>query len=86
MNITTSESFGYGKFYVSDNFTEGSLAISADNWNGGVDTDLDGMPDDWELRKDLDPDDSTDRAIYGLSPEYTNLEVYINSIVETTCK
>lgn len=177
VNITTSQSFDYGKFYVSDNYTEESVVISADNWNGGVDTkaaidsvradspykhiairqqpardafesvllhagaslardsvdtriirevrtgtacfgrqfrgggngiidsqddvggwpelisaapssdtDLDGMPDEWELRNKLDPNDSADGAIHGRNPEYTNLEVYINSIVEKTCK
>ncbi len=51
-----------------------------------VDTDFDGIPDDWELKNNLDPDDPADGAIYGVKQEYTNLEVYINSIVEKTCK
>jgi len=177
VNITTSMSFDYGKFYVNDNYTEESRTISDDNWNGGVDTealidsvrtwlpfkyvpimqqtaqeafesvlmhagaslvrdsvderiirevrtgtasfgklfrgggkgiidsqedvggwpelisipppmdtDHDGMPDDWELKHHLDSDDSTDGAMFMLNPEYTNLEVYINSLLKATCR
>ncbi|NDV79553.1 pectate lyase [Dysgonomonas sp. 511] len=47
-----------------------------------ADTDGDGIPDEWETKKGLDPKDKTDGAKYNLSPSYTNLEVYLNSIVE----
>lgn len=49
-----------------------------------ADTDKDGMSDEWELLKGLDPEDKSDAIKYNLSPEYTNLEVYINSLVEAT--
>ena len=172
VNITTSMSYDYGKFYVIDNHTESSTVVSADNWNGGVDTeaiidsvragepfehipikhqtaqeafesvlkhagaslvrdavderiiqevrtgtasygtqfrgggkgiidsqsdvggwpvlnskpapadtDGDGMPDNWEVKNHLNPNDSSDGQILMLNQEYTNLEVYINSIV-----
>lgn len=175
VNITTSMSYDYGKFYVSDNHTESSIVVSDDNWNGGVDTeadigsvrasepfehipivqqtapeafksvlqhtgaslvrdsvderiieevrtgtasygtqfrgggkgiidsqsdvggwpvlntksapedsDIDGMPDDWEVNHNLNPNDSSDGALFMLNQEYTNLEVYINSIVKET--
>ena len=45
------------------------------------DTDHDGMPDSWEREKGLDPN-KDDSALYGLSKEYTNLEVYMNGLVE----
>ena len=45
------------------------------------DTDLDGMPDEWETRNGLNPEDKKDSAQYKLSQQYTNLEVYINSLV-----
>lgn len=48
------------------------------------DSDGDGMPDSWEKSKGLNPEDSRDGAIYNLSPDYTNLEVYLNSLVEKT--
>lgn len=46
-----------------------------------IDTDRDGMPDDWELANGLDPNNPGDRNLKTLSKEgYTNVEVYINSI------
>lgn len=48
-----------------------------------VDADADGMPDAWELKNKLNPQDGTDGAKYNLSSQYTNLEVYMNSLVET---
>jgi hypothetical protein len=44
------------------------------------DTDRDGMPDDWEIRMGLNPERRDDR-LYDLDPNYTNLEVYFNSLV-----
>ena len=45
------------------------------------DTDKDGMPDEWEKNNGLNPNDITDGAKYSLNAQYTNLEVYINSLV-----
>lgn len=45
------------------------------------DSDGDGMPDEWEKKNNLNPNDPSDGAQYGLSKEYTNLEVYLNSLV-----
>lgn len=45
------------------------------------DTDKDGIPDYWEEAHGLDKN-TDDSAKYNLSKEYTNLEVYINSLVE----
>lgn len=52
------------------------------------DTDGDGMPDEWETTYGLDPNDATDGATKTLDPLgwYTNLECYINSIVEPIMK
>ncbi|MBP5135744.1 MAG: pectate lyase [Paludibacteraceae bacterium] len=48
-----------------------------------TDTDRDGMPDAWETANGLNPNDASDRNGTDLSTEgYTNLEVYINSLVE----
>lgn len=46
-----------------------------------TDTDQDGMPDEWETEKGLDPD-TDDSANYDLDESYTNIEVYINSLVD----
>ena len=47
-----------------------------------ADGDHDGMPDAWETSQGLNPGDPSDRN--GLTPSgYTNLEVYLNSLVPT---
>ncbi len=46
-----------------------------------VDTDGDGMPDQWEKDHHLNPNDPSDGTQYKLSTEYTNLEVYLNELV-----
>jgi pectate lyase len=46
-----------------------------------ADTDNDGMPDEWEKKNKLDPANAADAVGYTLDKGYTNVEVYINSIV-----
>lgn len=46
-----------------------------------TDSDSDGMPDEWETANNLNPNDKKDAVLYTLSQEYTNLEIYINSLV-----
>ncbi len=48
---------------------------------GPVDTDKDGMPDEWETKNGLNPG-RADNNEYKLSKEYTNIEVYINGLVK----
>jgi hypothetical protein len=55
----------------------------------GFDTDKDGMPDEWEIANGLDPNNAADAKTYTLDTEhqwYTNVEVYINSLVEDIMK
>ncbi len=47
-----------------------------------VDTDKDGMPDDWEKRNGLNPNDASDASGNKLDKHYTNIEVYINSLIK----
>ncbi len=53
-----------------------------------TDTDQDGMPDAWETANGLNPNSSSDAALYSLDSKgyYTNIEVYINSLVEEMVK
>jgi len=44
------------------------------------DTDGDGMPDEWEIKNGLNPNDASDAATYKLDKAYTNIEVYVNGI------
>lgn len=46
-----------------------------------TDTDADGMPDAWETARNLNPNNASDRNNNTFSSNYTNLEVYLNSIV-----
>jgi hypothetical protein len=48
---------------------------------GLKDSDADGMPDDWEIKSKLNPSDASDSGKYSIDKSYTNLEVYINSLV-----
>lgn len=45
------------------------------------DSDGDGMPDKWEIENGLDPN-KDDSYLYSLNNEYTNIEVYINSLTD----
>lgn len=45
------------------------------------DSDSDGMPDDWEQANNLNPQDGSDAVKNTLHKHYTNIEVYINSII-----
>lgn len=47
-----------------------------------ADSDGDGMPDAWEGKNKLNKDDATDGARFGLNKKYSNLEVYLNDLVE----
>ena len=53
-----------------------------------LDTDGDGIPDEWEIANGLNPNDDTDGNLYTIDARgwYTNLEVYANSLVENIMK
>lgn len=52
------------------------------------DTDGDGIPNDWETANGLDPNNAADGALTTIDTKgwYTNVEVYINSLVENIMK
>ncbi|WP_306416827.1 pectinesterase family protein [Fulvivirga maritima] len=45
------------------------------------DTDGDGMPDGWESKHGLNPNDASDAQGHQLDADYDNIEVYLNSLV-----
>ncbi|MFV0536672.1 MAG: hypothetical protein ACK5M3_04780 [Dysgonomonas sp.] len=47
-----------------------------------LDSDGDGIPDEWEIKNGLNPHSNADSREYKLSKEYTNVEVYLNSLVD----
>jgi hypothetical protein len=65
--------------------TEYSLTINA--WPSlksapaPADSDKDGMPDEWEKKNGLNPIDARDASQYKLDNNYTNIEMYINGII-----
>ncbi|MCR6722363.1 MAG: pectate lyase [Chitinophagaceae bacterium] len=46
-----------------------------------VDSDKDGIPDEWEIKNGLNPADPKDAALFTLDKDYSNIEVYINSLL-----
>ena len=48
-----------------------------------VDSDGDGIPDDWEIANGLDPKDAKDGMKIGREG-YANLEIYLNSLLTRT--
>ncbi len=47
-----------------------------------ADKDRDGMSDEWEIKNRLNPNDPADASQLKLDKHYTNIEVYINSIIK----
>ena len=46
-----------------------------------ADSDMDGMPDVWETKHKLDKNNPADAAMFGINKNYTNIEVYLNGLV-----
>lgn len=47
-----------------------------------ADSDKDGMPDAWEKKNGLNPQSASDAVAYTLDKQYTNIEVYLDSILK----
>ena len=73
---------------IIDSHTEAegwiTLSATASELSAVKDSDGDGMPDEWEKSKGLNPNNASDGNTTTLSPTegYTNLEVYLASLVE----
>ena len=46
------------------------------------DADNDGMPDSWERQQGLDVNSAADASAFKLHPSFTNIEVYLNSLIK----
>lgn len=83
-----------GKCSFGGSFGENSGIIDSQETVGGwpelesgsipLDSDKDGMPDHWEVKHNLNPNDPADGIIISSKSGYTNLEQYINSLVENS--
>lgn len=69
-------------YYAGDDWTPWPTLNSTE---APTDTDNDGMPDVWETTNGLNPNDASDGKIRN-NEGYTNLEVYLNSLVEDITK
>ncbi len=80
-NITNrTYTFGNKGIIDSQNDTQGWPALTS--MPPLFDSDGDGIPDAWETNYGLNPTDPADGNAYTLDKRYTNLEVYINSLVD----
>jgi len=68
---------------------QGTYTLESTSRPAGFDTDKDGMPDEWEAANGLNPNSASDAKTYTIDSEkkwHTNLEVYMNSLVEDIMK
>ena len=79
----------YGSYGIIDSQDDNKPSDAGADWSAWptlnsapapIDTDGDGMPDNWETAQGLNPADGTDGAIV-TSDGYTHLEHYLNSLV-----
>jgi len=91
MRVVTETENGTYTYTGSNGSTLGIIDTQADvgGWpvynstNAPIDTDGDGMPDAWEDNNGLDKTNTTDGVSTSLDGSYTNVEVYLNGLVET---
>lgn len=81
-NATGGETYGGGNLGIIDsqNAVGGWPLLSKGELK--ADSDQDGIPDKWELENRLNPNNANDGSEFGLSKKYTNVEVYLNSILD----
>ncbi|HOI28528.1 MAG TPA: hypothetical protein PLZ15_02115 [Melioribacteraceae bacterium] len=82
--LTGTVHFGNGGIIDSQNDVGGWPALKT--LPAPKDSDRDGMPDEWEIKNGLNPDNPDDRNGDMNKDGYTNLEDYLNNIVITEKK
>lgn len=72
---------GNGTISIQNNRYDGSYIGVLDRYT--IDSDKDGMPDEWEMAHGLNPLNKLDARSFELSLEgYTNLEMYLNELMD----
>lgn len=82
--ITAEVENGLGRYINTEHEVGGYISESGvitASRSADFDKDADGMADAWEIKNKLNPNDPSDRN-YLNSKGYTNLEVYLNSLVD----
>jgi hypothetical protein len=69
----------YKQGIITDPRQMGGYPVYRD-WQPYKDSDMDGMPDEWELANGLNPNDASDAVKDCNGDGYTNIEKYINAI------
>lgn len=82
VSVTTGSNGSTGGFIDSQTDVGGWPNYTYDIANVPIDTDADGMPDDWENLHGLNSTNATDGKLTSIDGKYTNVEVYLNEIVK----
>lgn len=82
VSVTTGSNGSTGGFIDSQTDVGGWPNYTYDIANVPIDTDADGMPDDWETLHGLNSTNATDGILTTIDGKYTNVEVYLNEIVK----
>ncbi|MCW3786585.1 family 43 glycosylhydrolase [Plebeiibacterium sediminum] len=79
--VSGGEIFGGGNKGIIDSQEEVGGWPLLKKGKAPEDTDKDGMPDEWEKEHGLNANSNLDGSVFSLSKYYTNVEVYLNSII-----
>lgn len=82
VSVTLGSNGSTGGFIDSQKDVGGWPEYIFDPNSVSVDTDGDGMPDNWEITKGLNPNDAADGKTTTLDGGYTNVEVYLNELAQ----
>jgi hypothetical protein len=77
-----SRKYTYGNYGIIDSQDQTDGWPELKSLPPKPDSDGDGMPDEWEKQVGLNPNDYSDHAKHSLDPHYTNIEVYLNSLLK----